>query len=173
MIYNVAPFGASGIRWEKWSCNTFYTGGYYRKDSYYLDLTKSTAFIPKDRTHSVFADYEWGGRDEGWIGTGQHALTFDEAPNSNYYVVTGIYVFPAEELAIFGTGAWGVKGRCVASAEYVDEDEFYTKGSTDYGTVVAKRGELPESGTLIEGSATGEYCIIDVNGTKYYYTRLN
>lgn len=49
---------------------------------------------------------------------------------------------------------------------------IYSQGSTFYETILANENELPEEGTLIEGSATGNYCIIQVGGLKYYYKRI-
>jgi hypothetical protein len=59
--------------------------------------------------------------------------------------------------------------RIVARASYVPVS--YSKGSTSYGLVTAPEGSFPEGGTLIEGSATGSYCILLVNGTYYYYVK--
>ena len=44
--------------------------------------------------------------------------------------------------------------------------------ATDYiGNIEVEDGELPEEGTLIEGSPTGEYCVLEVDHSKYYYIR--
>lgn len=52
--------------------------------------------------------------------------------------------------------------------ENEDGSEYYSKGSY-YGTVVAPTGELPEEGTLIEGSIEEGYCILQIDTTTYYY----
>jgi hypothetical protein len=49
--------------------------------------------------------------------------------------------------------------------------DSYSQGSTLYGTLEVEDGELPESGTLIEGSATESYCVLLVDSNHYYYVR--
>ena len=48
---------------------------------------------------------------------------------------------------------------------------IYSKGTTSYGTISAETGTLPETGTLYSGSASDDYCIIEVDGTYYYYVK--
>ena len=61
-------------------------------------------------------------------------------------------------------------GPAVATAEKINITT-YSKGDTFYEIVSVAKGTLPESGTLIEGSATDSYCIIDIDGTYYYYVK--
>lgn len=61
------------------------------------------------------------------------------------------------------------KGYYLNATEYV---AGYTRDSTYYGEKIVRSGQLPEEGTLIAGSANEEYCIIQINGVNYYYSKL-
>ena len=45
----------------------------------------------------------------------------------------------------------------------------YYKGSTSYGNVIVEEDDLPEEGTLVEGSIDEGYCVLQVGSTYYYY----
>ena len=60
--------------------------------------------------------------------------------------------------------------KLVAKATQTKKTTYY-KGDISYGSIYADKGEFPEEGSLIEGSATGKYCIVKVGGTVYYYEK--
>ena len=47
----------------------------------------------------------------------------------------------------------------------------YSQGDTLYDTITVDDEVLPEEGTLIDGSATGSYCVLKIGGNYYYYVR--
>lgn len=50
-------------------------------------------------------------------------------------------------------------------------ETIYSQGSTSYGNIPVSYGSAPESGTLIDGSYTGSYCVLKVGGAYYYYVK--
>lgn len=60
-----------------------------------------------------------------------------------------------------------VTGECTPTTE----KNAYLMGSTSYGEITVPEGQLPEEGTLIEGSADDNYCVLQVNGIYYYYEK--
>lgn len=47
----------------------------------------------------------------------------------------------------------------------------YSRGSTSYGDIMPLDNGLPEEGTLVGGSASGSYCVLEINGNYYYYEK--
>ena len=59
----------------------------------------------------------------------------------------------------------------VAIADLLSQTTTYLQGDESFGSVKAEYGQLPEEGTLIEGSATSDYCVIQIGDTYYYYEK--
>jgi hypothetical protein len=45
----------------------------------------------------------------------------------------------------------------------------YSRGSNLLGSARAPEGEIPQEGTLLEGSYIDGYCVLEIEGTPYYY----
>ena len=67
-------------------------------------------------------------------------------------------------VSIYGTRYMATATKTIAA---------YSKGGVLYGTFKAEDGQLPEDGTLAEGSVYGDYCVLQVGSTYYYYERTN
>lgn len=74
----------------------------------------------------------------------------------------------------FGTTSGGVwiSGYGTVLGYAYQEAPLYNKGNQELGTITVLEGELPENGTLLRGSATDSYCILQINGTYYYYEKV-
>lgn len=58
-------------------------------------------------------------------------------------------------------------------AAYADHiDTTYTPGTTSYGKFEVGEGVLPENGKIIAGSTSGEYLVLEIGGTLYYYNKI-
>ncbi len=56
------------------------------------------------------------------------------------------------------------------TATAVKENTYsYSQGSTSYGEIVAPGGDIPEDGTLIEGSVEDGYLVIQIDSNYFYY----
>lgn len=165
---------ASGIAWRKWSC-TYIPGSdpvYVRgeHDSWAVGETSSTMLpLPGWLAGSYTFDSSYG---FSYSGGSVAVEAFNASAAIGCYIVYSDMVFLV-------TGVYDDQlTYCFLNLEVVDvckcyEDPAYcVKGSTDYGTVYAPEGDLPEEGTLVEGSATGDYCVIKVGSTYYYYERV-
>jgi hypothetical protein len=49
----------------------------------------------------------------------------------------------------------------------------YGKGGKYYGPFTVADGQLPEEGTIVDGSVYEDYCVLQVGSTYYYYERTN
>lgn len=78
-----------------------------------------------------------------------------------YDTVTSFHLYENNYGYFTGTGT--LVERCTYfPAQYFKRDEFY-------GVIVTEGGELPEEGTLVEGSFEEGYCVLRVGSTYYYY----
>jgi hypothetical protein len=78
-----------------------------------------------------------------------------------YDTVTSFYLYGDDNGYFACTGT--LVERCTRfPAQYFKRDEFY-------GVIIAESGELPEEGTLVEGSFDEGYCVLQVGSTYYYY----
>lgn len=77
------------------------------------------------------------------------SITSFEAPNANGY------------------GYFRCEGTVIERCWFVPAQ--YYKGSISYGNVIVEEDDLPEEGTLVEGSIDEGYCVLQVGSTYYYY----
>lgn len=152
----------SGIEWNKYSCNE-------TSSTTYTKTTSSGTWRASYRTR-VYTSYTFSS-SSGFSGSGGKTIT-DPEDGVGYYVVTTVTV------ALITSVEYDSSGNAtyfITTREYYAQSSTtysYSKGSTSYGIVIAEEGALPESGTLIKGSATSSYCVIEVGSTYYYYTKV-
>lgn len=160
------------VQWRKWNCfhetDGSYTetsrnvGAQYGGDSWY-----STNF-----TIHAYGDYEFSS-SSGFTGVDSYGDVL-AADAVGYYDVDSETVFSidsVEETTRNGTDYLLIYKTLVANADY-DEDEWYEKGSTDYGVIYARKGRQPEDGTLVSGSVTSSSCVLKIDGKYYYYEKV-
>lgn len=150
-----------GIEWKKYSCN--YSEGY----SQYTGTLSGTSSMPLSAISNVTWYDSYGfSSDNGFYGVGPntgvsnpevianarcHFVTATSVDKVTSYDDTYIYL---EEV-----------GRANGTFSY-------SKGDTEYGSVYAEEGTLPEDGTCVNGSATGTSCVLQIDGTYYYYEKV-
>lgn len=158
-----------GVKWLKYSCNAVTTKTYSQKPPEYV----TPGYAPRTRTnsssYSVYTGYTFSEKS-GFEGTG-HTMCRGNAL-SGYYEVSDTQVVRYANETNNGNGTTNYSCPIIAEASEYSKTT-YSKGGTDYGAVYVDKNELPESGQLIEGSASGSYCVIKVNGTIYYYEKGN
>lgn len=155
-----------GVKWSKFDCKV-------TTKTTYIETTPTSFTMsinqPADKYAYSYADYRFT-TDQGFIGTNEIKHTNGRHMTGYHVEDTSVYVYEDNGTDL-GTG-W-IKYSCsnVAKA-YKDVTTTYSKGSTSYGAVYVDKEDLPEEGQLIEGSASGSYCVIKVNGNFYYYERV-
>lgn len=161
---------SSGVSWGKYSCAKY--GGYYSDEVSYSNTSQLTF-----GTFGSFGSYSGYYFDEydGYVGTDYVDIScqsIDEAQAlvGTYYEVYSPflrrivsvenvwYEYPFTQVTVIYEEIWNT---------YIEPE--YSKGSTSYGTITAPEGELPEEGTLIEGSVNEGYCVLQIGSTYYYY----
>ena len=154
-----------GVKWLKFDCRVTTKTTYTDAGFKLIDLHINQ---PADEYAYSYADYYFT-TDQGFIGTNQ--IRHNNGKNMTGYHVTDTDVYLYENNGVdLGTG-W-IKYSCpnVATA-YKNVTTTYSKGDTAYTPIYVDKNVLPESGQLIEGSASGSYCVLKVNGTMYYYEK--
>lgn len=157
-----ATYTAESV-WQKYSCNE---ARHYAKKSQVSETISTVTHQTNDPT-SYYSGYTFS-ETEGYRGTGEVLLP----PLNSKGKYTGIfspYTYVRQVADVKQ-----VNEEIVVYAKYVAEASIsyiYSKGDVSYGEVIADESSLPEEGTLIRGSIDGDYCVISVNGTKYYYEK--
>lgn len=178
--------------WAKYSCNcelAYYT----ENEPYERTVTRSFAFdntasgggnndgIQYLSTGYSFSSYGYSAVDR--VGRYISSPTIEDIANATvgyYHVLTttsghSSAALVQEVVSISsideGTG-FGYVNVNELYREATYHPAIYRKGSTSYGNVTALEGELPEEGTLVNGSVDGTYCVLSIDGTYYYYELL-
>jgi hypothetical protein len=97
-------------------------------------------------------------------------LCFTWDGNRSLYLIQSIEEHSINPLS----NAISITMSCKLVAETIisSYETVYSKGEVSYGAVVAEKDALPENGTLVSGSPYGSYCVIEINGTCYYYEKV-
>lgn len=155
---------SSGVEWAKYSCN--YTEGEY----YEIDASGSDFGSYAGHYMTLYDSYEFSS-SEGYYGVGATEYYFADDLSSaiGKYLIDEYEVCQITSLVrnTTGSGTMDWEYDFVARCERVKEN--FQQGSKSYGTIEAEEGALPEEGTLIEGSVADGYCVLEINGTYYYY----
>jgi hypothetical protein len=153
------------VTWNKYKCKTSTTKTYYNPR--YDESSKGNTTLWGNSVCTVYASYTFDSTN-GFVLTEQTSVRGSDALG---YYDQGHY---GENVELYGALNNIDNGYYCYTGYYFVCDVYsetkYSKGST-IGTVTAKPGELPEQGTLIEGSANGSYCVIKIKSTYYYYTK--
>ena len=184
-VDNVARrvFGESLVTWNKYTC--------YQGKSGYEDMTDVSpntghshveGYIYRFGTSlSAYSDYtlEYDGYYGNFISmtitstTSQSEVedfitgAYELRDNGNWALVyryDGVHSFSVDDNSI------GIEFDLTEIASAYPENIYFNQG-VFISSIAVPEGELPEDGTLVEGSADGTYCVLEVNGTHYYYTR--
>lgn len=167
----------SGVTWKKFSCAV--TDAHYTKKTVNSTAISDIATANNVTSTIVWNSYNFSEANGFTCDSSQlttiYPETADEAvgmytrklsgKNHLMYEITSC-VFTEKSSGVYSVTT---SGRMVARANYTAES--YGKGSTSYGEISVSEGELPEDGTLIEGSADGDYCVLKVGSTYYYYVK--
>lgn len=163
---------SSGTVWKKWSCkveeptSTIYTKtaegvGGITTDSLSVDSI-------------IYADYSFW-EHGGFEGEGSRYQVGSDQGTITDWIVGYYIVYETEVYKIISLDSEDGDVTCeivdACEEETVIEETTYSKGSITYGPLEAEEGELPESGVLVDGSATGDYCVLKINDNYYYYVR--
>ena len=148
---------SSGVIWEKYNC-------VHESGDYYLDsdnsLIGTTNLMKTNIGDEVYGGYEFS-PSEGFVGIDPVIVESEDNAIGRYIVE------PYEVYLIIDMWNTETADMC---GKYEDS---YSQGSTSYGTIEVDDGELPESGTLIEGSYADGYCVLEIRGTYFYYVLQN
>lgn len=172
----------NGIKWRKFDCveGEEWTGG--GKAGYSETIT-----IPIGGKETFSSDYTFIDGNVYHLGTTYTLTAYTSTTKSdvesvalgNYYLHGGSTLAYAKRISAVNSVEITKSGML----QYLDvnvsysavtqwtKKSTYSKGDTYQGAIYTNEGELPESGTLIEGSANDNYCIIKVGSTHYYYER--
>lgn len=154
---------AAGYDWAKYNC--IIAPAHYRE----IGGGESDFGTYAAQTMTLYDSYDFT-ESGGYFGEGAHDYfwTDDLSSAVGKYLIDEEEVLQITSLSKATSGGfidWA--GNIVARCELVEN--AYSKGSTSYGKIFSDEGELPEAGTLIEGSIAEGYCILEVDGVKYYY----
>ena len=156
------------VKWAKYSCNVI---GHYEDTEVNEEYSNSWY----DSTITLFDSFEYSSED-GYIGIGSNVFTVDDDLTEavGKYHVTDERVIEITALSL-GNGTsryfFDYEGTKVRERIYVNDS--YSQGSIFYGTVEAKKGDLPEIGNLVVGSAEQGVCVLEIGGTYFYYVLKN
>lgn len=163
---------SSGSFWNKYNCaESTKEVGYTEVDSIgeaFVGETYAVTFYRVPYSSDYYFD-----ENNGFMGVGGgYVASADGVDSIGGYMVFEEEVCEITSVQLLSSVPFTVELTLtrVALCAPVTED-ILVKGDTHYGSFEVEEGELPESGKLIEGSATDSYCILDVGGTYYYYVR--
>lgn len=152
---------AEEVKWKKYS-TTKKNSGYYRQ----ITTTIGDEYSDNASALSVGSDYEWS-EDVGWYLVGEGFENASDAVGC-YYDDNGAIV----EFTSYDESSGTLFGVVVADSEFVSTGVYYIKGKTSYGTVVAKAGEYPGTGSAFDGSPAEGWCVMLEGNTYYYYEKV-
>lgn len=142
------------------------------------DFTKLTAKSETKRISdgTVYPSYEFSAKS-GYEGTGASSTLSSLGSNAvnNYYRIETEEFDAYKQTKVYLIYYWYPAGDYYQmSIEAIAQSDVigYQKGDVSYGVVTTEYGKIPENGTLVEGSVDGDHCIVDVNGTYYYYEKV-
>jgi hypothetical protein len=160
---------ADVVLWNKYGCNSSYT-----ITRYYDPCTMQGVYVKSSNWFNVSVGTGYGfSESSGYYLTGSSNMNSRTNDATGYYSTDdeNVYVLSISDTSVFnGSTVYNYNMTAVASCS-TEGYYTYSKGSTSYGSIASSSGKLPEDGTLIEGSADGDYCIINVNGNYYYYEK--
>lgn len=153
-----------GVTWKKYSCATSYT---YHEDPANIGFT--TKHYYGTETSTFYSSYSFS-ESSGYTLSG--LVTLDVHDAVGYYTGSSHSAQVFQIVSMSSTKvdfSYEAVVKCVGTA---NQYTHYSKGTTSYGEVIADRDALPEEGSLIRGSIEGDYCVVRVDNTYYYYEKV-
>lgn len=167
---------SSGAKWHKSNCVVTDEVSSYEETDFINGVGIGDKEVWESSYLSYTDGYTFSSRD-GFksLGSSGYAETAEELSSASGYIVENEVVYSIVSVSVLTVDN---DGYCTAKVEVevvaLCEPLTYTVynlGGEYYGVLEVEDGELPENGELIEGSATDPYCVLDVDGTYYYYVR--
>lgn len=163
---------APPVTWRKYSCKVSDVDRYTYTDNGIWEFVYSGSATS---SLSGYSDYGFS-VDEGFYGIPPY-LDYSAQElwvGATVYYASGDYVGYTTITAYdSATGTFYYESyERTATMSYVGTETVYSRGSTNYGTVEANEGDVPDGGTLVKGSTSGSYCVVRVGGTYYYYVKV-
>jgi hypothetical protein len=161
-VNGIARATWGGVTWKKYNCNVIQ---YYQRDSNFSGIEYS-AHIGLN-TAVFYSDYIFS-ESSGFGLTGRVEMS-PENSVGYCYGCSDTRINKITSVTKSSSGGWDIKYKTVdnctlytqyRAGEYIDE-------------VTVDEESLPEEGTLRVGSIEGDYCVINVNGTNYYYEKVS
>lgn len=162
------------VEWKKWSCD--YTPS---SDIWYEEAESSesgSSYIGQTGTMNwggdhmnVSATYGFS-RDKGYYEIDYISVPIPDVVG--YYDVMYDRVLLYTNVTQRDLDTYYVDYEVVAVVRRYYYQASYDKGNISYGSILSIEGELPETGSLIEGGTNQNYCILLINGTNYYYEKI-
>lgn len=152
---------AEEIEWKKYNAVKV-------KEGYYVDDTSAVgdAYSSSATALAVGSGYDWSDSN-GWFLTGTDIVNARDAVGYYCESPSGKIV----ELTSYDENN-GLSGVVVAAEEYVQTGYHYGKGTKSYGTVTAKKGVYPGTGSVVDGSPAEGWCVMLEGNTYYYYEKV-
>lgn len=163
----------TSVTWSKYSVNAIAHSEYVETATTPTPMENVSYW--SDSNFTLYTGYKFSSAF-GYSGTG--GVQVNGANASGYYHVSNTEVVSIGEMVSESPSDDGTYNICYysatleAQATLVEKYLTYNKGTTSYGEISAENGAVPEGGTLIDGSVTGSYCVVTVNGTNYYYEKV-
>ena len=164
---------SSGASWGKYSCNV--SSGYYTEyQESDIEIWESCNLNSPTKVYTSYT-FSWDGGIE-LIGETTVTFTSSTTLKTVQRQLEGKYIGGWLRLSYIKS-VLQVQARETDFIVYGIYDSIYAdwtppeynKGNTLYDSLTAPEGELPEDGTLIEGSYEEGYCVLEIGGTYYYY----
>lgn len=155
------------VKWTKYSCDV--TENY--KDTEVDEWYRNSWY---NSTITLFDSFEYSS-ENGYIGIGSNVFTVDDDLTEavGKYHVTDERVIEITSLSLGNSTSryfFDYEGTKVRERIF---NISYSQGSISYGTVEADEGALPENGTLIGGGVADGCCVLEIDGTYFYYVLQN
>lgn len=171
----------SETKWTKHSCNLTYRYSDPTEFSYEGDFITGGAQWSTIKTYKSYTFSE----SSGFQGSGEVvSIGINGVVESHYSKLVGTYMGSGERIYLIKSitncrGSWAEDGsityvnlygsRHMATATKTISG--YSKGGTLYDKFTIESGQLPEDGTLVDGSVHGDYCVLQIGSSYYYYER--
>lgn len=162
---------SSDVKWHKY--DAVWIEPYYQET---LPFGGMRFFLAGATTVSLYENYEFSA-EEGYMGTNGFDYNGTNEIVGLYYIDGNTDVYQLDEVCSSTDSDWPIDAPVgteymlnmtqVASCYQISES--YECGEEFYGEIIAEDGDLPEDGTLIEGAIEDGYCVLDIDGTYYYY----
>lgn len=160
---------SSGTVWKKWGCDVYIRNyALHTQTSYMVGNTTTDSLNVDSIIYKAYSFYKW----HGFSGEGSMYKVGDSNGNIRDWIVGYYIVYENEVYKITSLDDANGSVTCVivdaCDVERYTEYE-YSKNYDYFGTVEAEEGTLPEAGELVDGSPTGEYCVLRIADEYYYY----